>query len=310
MCRGNLVSSESNVFMGQDEESQRRYLLFLRCKGMSFNSKNKIIKFKNVVFRRFLCNFARKRHEFIPAGTKSNAKGRGQDPLLEPLLQHRRRAEGGPYCQERNGQKHLAQHPERHRPGRRGAGRLPQRPAGRLLGADAQLSPRPHRHRGLLLAWERDDEPHTRIRDMHGLGEPGGTAVDSRPHGGAQGVGLRDTRQGHPLAALHHRVRQASGPAFGRTAQARGAGQHPHHGARHAHPRRTDEPPRPADDRVARELPLPFQHNVADGDARPLLPGPHLFRHPRDGRRDHLYLSRQLCLLSRAACPAARGGAG
>lgn len=71
---------------------------------------------------------------------------------------------------------------------------------------------------------------------------------------------------------------------------------------------RTDEPPRPRDDRMARGLPLPLADEPADGHARPLLSGSRMHRYRRARRPHDLLLQGQLQPLSGKAATAARRG--
>ena len=119
---------------------------------------------------------------------------------------------------------------------------------------------------------------------------------------------LRIAGQADSHPAAYHRLRPADRAAVGRTSQARGACRRADSRAGATDSGRTDEPPRPRDDRMARGLPLPLADEPADGHARPLLSGSRMHRYRRARRPHDLLLQGQLQPLSGKAATAARRG--
>ena len=115
--------------------------------------------------------------------------------------------------------------------------------------------------------------------------------------------------QADSVAAEDPRLRTAGRDPFGRTAQARGAGQRADKRVGPADPRRADQPPRHRYDRVARRVSGGKRRGAADGDARPLLSGQGVQRHPRNRGPAAIPLRGQLLLLSGEEA-GARDGAG
>ena len=116
---------------------------------------------------------------------------------------------------------------------------------------------------------------------------------------GAEGQAGVDAAEDQGLGTAH-------GATEWRTAEAGGTGQRAADGARPADIGRAHEPSGLGDDRMVGGFPAAWQQDTADGDARPILPGPCVLGDSGTGRPHHLYLSGQLCLLSGEASGAHR----
>ena len=229
--------------------------------------------------------------------------------LRKYIVCDRGRAARGPRRQERHRKNHAPEHHSGTRGSRRRQRRTPPRSEDRLPRTESGLSGGDDRAGSLLPLGESGAEGHRRIRtgDRRAVGRR--IAGGHGPHGRARSVGLRTAGQADSVAAEDPRLRTAGRDPFGRTAQARGAGQRADKRVGPADPRRADQPPRHRYDRVARRVSGGKRRGAADGDARPLLSGQGVQRHPRNRGPAAIPLRGQLLLLSGEEA-GARDGAG